>query len=104
MSLSIVCAPEDARLPAPGAGWVYLGKDAGRRARTERRLGKRPEPLSALLRAEALRLRDPFLDLVAGLGEPFEADTRLSARWHAGTLAWKAWSASDLFLLCCYRS
>jgi hypothetical protein len=99
-----VFSPENAVLPSAEAGWVYLGKDAQRRAAAQRRLAKAPEPVSGLLRAEAKRLRGPFLDFVAGLGEPFEKDRALSARWHSGTLAWKAWAASDLFLLCCYRN
>jgi hypothetical protein len=46
----------------------------------------------------AARLRGPFLDRITAWGRERED----VAAWWAGTLSWKSWSASDLFLLCCY--
>lgn len=95
-----LASPEHARLLEPAAGWVYLGKDLGRRAQVESRLGAPSLSLGGLLREEALRLKAPFLDLIARLGRAQSDPTA----WWAGTLPWKAWGASDLFLLCCYQS
>lgn len=96
-----VCSADQAQaLPSASAEWVFFGVDVARRARVERRLGKPPRPMGAALRAECLRLRRPFLDLIAALGRPHASDPR----WWAGDLAYKAWASSDLFRLCAYQS
>ncbi|MBI4424840.1 MAG: hypothetical protein HY554_14000 [Elusimicrobia bacterium] len=82
-----------------GGPWVYLGKDARLREGLEAKLGPRA-PLGGAVRAEAERLRRPFLDLVASLGKACPDPEA----WWAGTLAWKDSEASDLFLLCCYQA
>lgn len=84
--------------PPDVTGWLYLGWDARGRERQERLWGSAPDPLGPALREAAARLRGPFLDLVAGWGR----ERTDAAGWWAGTLPWKSWSASDLFLLCCY--
>lgn len=88
--------------PRPGdaARWTYLGWDPEGREREARARGSAPRPLGPALRETAARLRGPFLDLIAALGRGQQDE----AAWWAGTLPWKSWSASDLFLLCCYRS
>ncbi|MFH1724218.1 MAG: hypothetical protein ABII00_06305 [Elusimicrobiota bacterium] len=96
----LFCPPARAELPSPDTRWVFLGKSAARRDKTAARLGRPPSPLKGLLHREADRLRGPFLDWVAALGKD-QADP---AAWWAGTLPWKAWSASDLFLLACYQA
>ena len=100
--MSRFCSPREAldEAPSPARAWLYLGKDLKSRAAVEERVGPPPGALGGKLREEALRLKGPFLDLVAGLGRG-QSDP---AAWWAGTLPWKAWSASDLFLLCCYQS
>ena len=90
--------PPGGERPPDGTGWLYLGWDVAGRERQERLWGSAPRPLGPSLREAAARLRGPFLDLVAGWGRG-RAD---EAGWWAGTLAWKSWSASDLFLLCCF--
>lgn len=90
-------APGGPRPPA-GAAWLYLGWEPRERERLAREWGAAPEPLGPPLRAAAARLRGPFLDLVAACGR----DQSDAAGWWAGTLAWKSWSASNLFLLCCF--
>lgn len=84
--------------PPDGAAWLYLGWDLRERRRQALAWGQHPEPLGPLLREASASLRRPFLDLVAawGRGQPD------AAAWWAGTLAWKSWSASDFFQLCCY--
>lgn len=91
------CAPARVRLPE-GASWHYLGSDPVARGLLADRLGRPPSPVAGLLRAASERLRGPFLDLVAELGRSAPDP----AAWWAGTLSWKSWDASDLFLLCCY--
>lgn len=93
-------APNRARAQDCAAGWLYLGKDATARAALEARLGLQSRPLGSRLHDQARRLRRPFLDLVASLGAPRPR----SEAWWGGTLAWKDPSASDLFLLCCFRA
>lgn len=98
-------APPHVQFQAPGgprpsdeAAWIYLGWEPRARARAARAWGRPPEPLGPLLREAAARLRVPFLDLVAVWGR----ERPDPAAWWAGTLSWKSWGASDLFLLCCY--
>ncbi|MBI5631774.1 MAG: hypothetical protein HY921_12925 [Elusimicrobia bacterium] len=87
-----------APLPRGGGTWIYLGWDVARRERLSRAWGRFPEPLGLRLSEAGERLRGPFLDLVAEWGRRQED----SPAWWAGTLAWKSWSASQLFQLCCY--
>lgn len=84
---------------APGPGpWRYFGWDPARRDALAAACGRPPEPVQPLIAAAAQALRRPFLDWVAeaGRGSPDPG------AWWSGTLAWKSWSASDLFLLLCY--
>jgi len=90
-------SPSRARVPE-GARWLYLGQDPEARGRLAARLGSPPLALGGRLRRAADRLRAPFLDMVAELGR----SRRDQAGWWAGTLPWKSWDASDLFLLSCY--
>lgn len=78
-----------------GTPWVYIGQDADRRRRLEADFGP-SLGWGPLFQEEASRLRGPFLDLVAELGRGQDP-----AAWWAGSIAWKDWSASDLFVLCC---
>lgn len=98
--MTLFTLPSCARLCGPQGVWIYLGKNVAGRLEVEKHLGRAPLSLGGLLREEALRLKQPFLDLVAELGRGREDQ----AAWWAGTLPWKAWSSSDLFLLCCYQS
>lgn len=79
----------------PAGAWTYLGKDVAVR----RRIGGSPRPIGSGVHEQARRLRRPFLSWVASLGAGVPRE-----EWWAGTLAWKAWSASDLFLLLCYQA
>lgn len=82
------------------AEWIYLGKRASTRERLTRALAKPPMPIGSAIHREADRLRPLFLEWIAELG----SEAPCPASWWAGTLAWKAWSASDLFLLLSYQS
>lgn len=94
----LLATPRQARLLLPGAGWAYLGRDLAARARLESRLGPFV-PVGPVARAQAWRLRRPFLDLVARLGRGQDP-----ARWWAGTLAWRDPGTSDLFQLCVWQA
>lgn len=90
---------EDLDAKDAAGGWIYLGK-RDRLNELTAAFGRPPEPLGDRLHRQARRLRRPFLDLVADLGER----ERDAPAWWAGTLAWKDPAASDLFLLCCYQA
>ena len=79
--------------------WLYLGKDINQRERVESILGAESRwILGESLHRVAAELRQPFLDLVADIGQ----NQSNQIGWWSSTLSWKVWGASDLFLLVCY--
>lgn len=92
------CAARALDGPPEGGAWVYLGKEAPRRAALEARWGRQARPAGPLLREEFERLRQPFLDFVGSLGRGRRGDPR----WWCGLVANRAQGATDLFLLVGY--
>lgn len=81
--------------------WVYLGARLDSRNEADRILGAVNRlPLADLLADAQARLRRPFLDLVADVGEA-QTDP---LGWWSSRLSWKLWAASDLLLLICFMS
>jgi len=80
--------------------WVYLGKDLERREAAGRLLGGKPLlHLNGRLHAVADRLRQPFLDFIASLGQR-QTD---QLGWWSSSCSWKDFEVSSLFRLICYE-
>lgn len=81
--------------------WCYLGKNVAARRKISGSLGEeRRFFLTERLHGTAIRLRQPFLDFIAGLGRK-QCDSLI---WWASRFASKSPFQTDFFLLVCYKA
>ncbi len=82
-----------------GARWVFLAQDYSNLLEWKHRLGRQFVYVDVSIRIKnaSERLRSPFLDLIASLGE-----SRHSPAWWSSRVSERNTTVSQLFLYCCY--